>query len=225
MFFIIVYIILWKIICSLAENGNIFLSKIISISLCFISFIIPFMGWKIASKDEINNTYELFTWSNHDGEIHEKTQIWKSVEGLEFPVGTWKPGTLIYIADYTQFHLNKDYDDIIIHDEEYLWVTDGKSVGYVKKSAVKVNVQNYIHQLVEGATIYEFDEYEGKGIFSYNRPKNCSKSDTVKMICDKNLSISVAGETSTPNYFLIELEDGTEGLVEKSYILEIKIMK
>ena len=189
--------------------------------ICIISvLLIPLIGLKIALKDAMNNTHDYFTWNGHDGEIIEKTQILNSFSGVYLPTGTFEAGTLVYTEVFKYVHLNKDHYDTKINDDEYLYVTDGKSVGFVKKSDVKNSVTRYTYMLPKGTEVHDFStsyiEYKGLSEkFIYH-----DLASSVKMICDTDMYVDIIEDTG--NGYFILLEDGTEGAVKKSCIVEIK---
>lgn len=189
------------------KKGKNNIIKYVSIVLIMISYI---SIYNMGLQSEFNNSYASFNWENPGYEVIQDTNIMhEDFFSNLVKTGTFKEGTLLYKNDFSRK----------IDGVRYLELTDGEKVGYVSCEDLKelviyiVNHKSSLYKKVQ-KKITAMSSGKGKTESTISCP-----SEEVISTIDEGTIVTLTG-TQYKGYFLIRLEDGTEGFINRKYIDE-----
>lgn len=202
------------------ENGKTSNARIMCIILLVIMLMYPPLSYKIALYDEQRNLSGMFTWDKTDCELKTDSNLMHKALIWYFPIDKLKGDTELYVYNSQEFHYDDTYQDFeTIKDEQYVRVSTGKYVGYVKCKDLDNQVKSYSFYLKQGSVVYGFTENKDDNRL---RPWRCNATDQVIFECDEEIKVEMIGKLQPEGYFLVMLPNGLEGMVEKENIIEIK---
>lgn len=191
------------------------ISRVFQILAILAVCIIAVGGFRIARRDEFQNSQSCFEFDGFKYETVEKTVAKKSLFGkVYWDSYVFEEGTQLYGS-------NKDHT---IEEEKYVLVSDGEKMGFVKKSTLK-SLYEKVHVTTEDTELYDTEEREQVKNTWYG-----SWTETVKVATDHVIGMVQAGtqvvykREAGDGYVLVELPNGMEGAIKEECVELKKIM-
>ncbi|MBQ8228941.1 MAG: hypothetical protein IJZ88_08010 [Clostridia bacterium] len=194
-------------------------SKFIWPILSLIVMCVLFVGaFKVSFDSEMNNTYDSIDWTSPEYEAVNDISVFRDdiVRDKYIEIGTIKAGTKLFIKKSK------------VHEEpyDYVEVSDGKRVVYVKTAEVKslVSYSYYVNsdsKLLEESTkeFFTWDD-DISPVRSWPGDKVIKKVKKGEKV--KKVEVCLAPEDLGGSHMLVELSDGTRGYIFLENITEIR---